>query len=109
MSLYLTVHPFDDEWLWDALTNNEKPAVFAEIEAAVELARRAKDDYVALGVDADWETTFWSAIYDSVADPAKYAGSASRLVGFVDPGGGFHKCFDSLLVPTTPDGGFRND
>lgn len=116
MSLYLTVHPFGDEWLWDKKTNGEKPAVFGTIEDAVIAARQAREDYIALvGPGSNWETTFWSAVYDSIGDhddyewsrPEMYDGGASRLMGYVDPGGEFHKCFDSTLVPTTPDGGYR--
>lgn len=115
MNLYLTIHPFDDEWLWDQKANGEKPAVFTTIEDAVVFARQAREDYVALGFHPDWETTFWSAIYDNIGDqqdydwtgPEMYDGGSSRLVGFVDPGGEFHKCFDKRLIPTTPDGGYK--
>lgn len=119
MSRYhYTVHPFDDEWTWDQSTNGELPCVFGSLEEAVTHAVQVKIDYTTQfdsdESDSDWARTFWSAIYDNIGDqsdydwrhPEMYDGGDSALMGYVDPDGIFHKCFDKNKIPLDELGGF---
>ena len=111
---HYTVHPFGDEWTWDQRTNGELPSVFGNLGDAIAHAVQVKEDYCEQTNSVEWQTTFWSAIYDNVGDlsdynwrrPEMYDGDDSTLIGYVDPDGNFHKCFESTKIPTTPDGGY---
>lgn len=108
--LNLTVHPFGDEWTWDATTGGRSPMVFDDVASATFHAQIVKSEYVALDVDEDWPTTFWSAIYDNEPNPRTEDGydqdGSSMLYGYVTPAGKFVQCHDESLIPLDSQGGY---
>lgn len=87
--VFYTVHPFDDEWVWDPGKSGSHPWATSSLQAAIDHANLVRLEYSAApDVDREWIAGFWSAIYaDDASDPDPT--STSAMIGWVDPLGNF--------------------
>lgn len=83
-----TVHPFGDEWLWDA-EDDSRPMVEFTTEEAVILAVEERARIAAIpGVGPELSEVYWASIIQWSGDPDD-EDSRSAEVGYVDAHGTF--------------------
>ena len=78
-----SVHPFDDEWVWDSKRSGSHPWVTETLEDAIAHANLVRLEYASVvGVDPSFIAGFWSSIYDELEDPG-------QMIGWVNPDGNY--------------------
>lgn len=81
-----TVHPFDDEWVWDPERSGAYPWATSSLKAAIDHANLVRLEYASTeGADPDWLAGFWSSIYLDEPDGKR----TGVMIGYVDPLGNY--------------------
>lgn len=79
-----TVHPFDDEWVWDTGQGGSHPWATGSLQEAIDHANLVRLEYASVeDVDPEWLAGFWSAIYD------ESAGRDEGMIGWVNSEGSY--------------------
>ena len=83
-----TVHPFDDEWIWEQ-KHGSYPWATSSLEDAIAHANLVRLEH-STSEDADpaFISGFWSSIY---ADVPGESARADSMIGYVDPLGDYHE------------------